>query len=138
MRTSIVPSQLPPEDNPSFGMEIPVETSLPSANDSGTNGVARPVFPRPPDPSVGGIPGRTVGLGYGSGLLPDRTFHQHLTGTVLQVGQPVPPVVGPVGYRDFSSNLAQAVNAQQTDPTPSESAVAQMFVGRTFSNPLGV
>lgn len=136
MDNGIQPSLLPPALDSELNIATPVDTVLPSANDSGMNGVVRPMVPRPPDPAIGGEPGRTVGLGYSTGLLPSRHHAQSFKGDVITVGQPIPPIVGPVGYRDRSGKLSAAVAAQQNDYTPTSDAVAQMFTGRTFNNPL--
>jgi hypothetical protein len=142
------PTETPPELREEFNLANPHISVLPDAMDSGDNGVARPdegsvnavqvsgIWRNKPNPAVGGKPGRTVGLGYSTGMNPSGYYTQRFTGDTMTVASPVIPTGGPVGMRDHAGQLAAGIHAQYSNPTPDQAAVAGMFAGHTFNNPL--
>lgn len=97
-------------------------------------GIDAAVIPRPPLPSVGGMPGRSRGLGWSTGLRLSRAFRQRFSGRTLVVPNQGPhPIEGPVGFSSRTSRLSDRVDALYTDYTPDPKEVAAMF---TSPNPI--
>lgn len=87
-------------------------------------------IPRPPDPTVGGEPGRSHALGWTRGLNPFRFMHQRFTGRTLVVpSMGVHPQEGPVGFSSRLDRLADRRAALESDYTPTPEQVARIFTG---------
>lgn len=142
------PTETPPDLRTEFNIQDPTITVMPDAMDSGYNGVTRPddgavsetqvpgIWRSKPNPSVGGKPGRTVGLGYTKGMNPSGYYTQRFTGDTMTVAGPRIPTGGPVGVQDHAGMLAAGIHEQYSNPTPDAAQVAGMFAGFNFSNPL--
>lgn len=142
------PTETPPELRHEFNVVDPYVSVLPDAMESSDNGVVRMdesvvtdvslpgVWLSRPNPAVGGKPGRSVGLGYSTGANPSGYYKQRFTGDTMIVAPPAIPTGGPVGVNDHAHQLAAGIHAQYSNPTPDQAAVAGMFAGHTFNNPL--
>jgi hypothetical protein len=80
-------------------------------------------------PAEGGQPGPTVGLGWTTGIKPNRANRRLFDGRTLVVGaqQANNPNVGRVGLDNHANRLAAGVGALSTDYLPTPDQIAASF-----------
>lgn len=92
------------------------------------DGLATAFVPRPPDPSVGGMPGISNGLGWSTGIRNSRAFRQAFDGRTLVVpNMGAHPIQGPVGFSAQSDRLAYGIAALSSDGMPTNAQVGKVF-----------
>jgi len=114
---------------------LPTDNSVRDEPNESTSGAPDTRLPRPPDPTVGGMPGIANGLGWSTGLRPSRTLRTRMGGETLVVPtMGVHPAEGPVGVSNRTGRLESGVAALIETWLPSQQEINNSFVGGSMRN----
>ena len=112
-----------------YGLPFEASTHVPYAHEAGGWWGAATANQEYLNPSVGGEAGRSVGLGWTTGLRPRKEKRPPLDGRVLVVapGQADNPLIGQVGSDNRANRLIAGVGALSTDYLPPLDDIARSF-----------